>query len=95
MRSLAVVLAAGIAMCIPAANHIEEQYYAVMADSMAALVVSIIILLSIVPLLQGIYRTGQQIIQLHREENDHYRHAKVDGGRTTSGRATSYQTITV
>lgn len=95
MRSLAVVLAAGIAMCIPTPNHIEEQYYAVMADSMAALVVSIIILLSIVPLLQGIYRTGQQIIQLHREENDHYLYPKVDGGRTMSGRTTSYQTITV
>ena len=90
MRSLAVLLAAGIAMCIPTSNHTEEQYYAVLADSVAALVVSIIILLSIVPLLHGIYRTGQQIVQLHREHPPH-----ADGISDMNGRSMTCQTIPV
>jgi sterol desaturase/sphingolipid hydroxylase (fatty acid hydroxylase superfamily) len=96
MRSMAVLLAAGIAMCIPTSNHIEEQYYAVLADSIAALVVSFIILLSIIPLLQGIYHTGQQIIQLHWENHHRYSASKVlSSNPNHSSATTSYQTITV
>jgi Co/Zn/Cd efflux system component len=78
MRSITVLIAAAIAMCFTHFREVEptpqqQQYYAVMADSIGALVVSILILLSIVPLLHGLYRTGQQILQLHRQSyNDDY-----------------------
>ena len=93
MRSTAVLLAAGIAICIPTSNHIEEQYYAVLADSMAALIVSLIILLSIVPLLQAIYHTGQQIIQWHGE--NHHHHPSTKELHSCPSPSTSYQSITV
>ena len=102
MRSLAVVLAAGIAMCIPTSNRMDEQYYAVLADSMAALVVSIIILISIVPLLQGIYRTGRQIRQLHSTSSSYSSSTMTStemdltlSNGCCSNHGTSYQTINV
>ncbi len=68
LRSVAVLLAAGIALCLPTHhNPALQQYYAVQADAGAALMVSIIILLSIVPLLRGIVRTGRDIFHWHWE----------------------------
>ena len=75
MRSVAVLLAAGIALCLPTHdNPTLQQYYAVQADAGAALVVSIIILLSIVPLLRGIVRTGRDIVHWHWEQYHHHHH---------------------
>jgi hypothetical protein len=107
MRSIAVLIASGIAISIPVSNEIEQQYYATMADSIAAIAVSIIILLSIIPLLQGLYKTGQQIIQLqfshHYHCNNNNKHSELStivpnnscSTFSRNGKSISYQTISV
>lgn len=60
MRSTAVLIAAGIASLNP--SRIPGS----LADSVAALVVSAIILVSLIPLLQGLLLTALQIYRLRK-----------------------------
>ena len=55
MRSTAVLIAAGIAFCF-------EQVPSDKADSWAAVAVSVTILLSLIPLLRGLFVTARQIV---------------------------------
>jgi Co/Zn/Cd efflux system component len=58
MRSTAVLVAATVA-------HFFQNYVSgVLADSMAAIVVSIIILVSLIPLLHGLFNTARKTIEL-------------------------------
>ena len=59
MRSIAVLVAAGIAYLFQAVS--PEK-----ADATAAIVVSIIIIVSLLPLLQGLYLTATEIWILTR-----------------------------
>lgn len=59
MRSIAVLVAAGIAYLFQAVSPVE-------ADATAAIVVSIIIIVSLLPLLQGLYLTATEIWILTR-----------------------------
>lgn len=59
MRSIAVLVAAGIA-CLFQAVSPED------ADATAAIVVSVIIIVSLLPLLQGLYLTATEIWILTR-----------------------------
>lgn len=60
LRSVAVLIAAGIATVFP------DYVSPVSADSNATIVVSLVILISLGPLLHGLYRTGIQIILMER-----------------------------
>lgn len=55
LRSIAVLIAAGIAWVFP------EHLAAGQADSGAAIIVSMIILISLIPLIQGLFRTANMI----------------------------------
>ena len=55
MRSAAVLVAAGIAFMF-------DSVPAAMADSWAAVAVSVTILLSLIPLLRGLFVTARQIV---------------------------------
>jgi Co/Zn/Cd efflux system component len=59
MRSSAVLIVAAVATAIPSIR--PEQ-----ADAVAAVAVSLIILVSLVPLLRGLWTTAAQIVHLHR-----------------------------
>lgn len=59
MRSIAVLVAAGIAALF---DSVAPE----MADATAAVVVSLIIIISLLPLLQGLYLTGIEIWVLTR-----------------------------
>ena len=59
LRSTAVLIAAGLSYCLKIG---EPQF----VDAVAALAVSIIILLSLGPLLKGIVHAAQQLKQLSR-----------------------------
>lgn len=61
LRSLAVVLAAGIATLVPAVDGS-------MADSVAAIVVSVIIFISLMPLVQGLILTALSISALRKNK---------------------------
>ena len=61
MRSTAVLIAAAIAFLSP-------QMSGTVADSVAALVVSGIILVSLIPLLYGLLLTAVQIFRLYRDD---------------------------
>lgn len=60
LRSVAVLVAASIAFFF-------ESVSGVAADSYAAIVVSIIILLSLLPLLHGLFVTGSKILALRKD----------------------------
>jgi Co/Zn/Cd efflux system component len=60
LRSVAVLLAAGLATLFP--DYISP----VAADSNGTIVVSLVILISLGPLLHGLYRTARQIVKLER-----------------------------
>lgn len=62
LRSIAVVLAAGFALIFP------DQISPANADSVAALVVSALILLSLLPLLQGLVRNSRILREILAEE---------------------------
>lgn len=59
MRSLAVLIAAMIATVF---DSVEGET----ADASAAVVVSVIIIISLLPLLRGLYLTAREIIVLSR-----------------------------
>ncbi|GKY98234.1 hypothetical protein MPSEU_000781100 [Mayamaea pseudoterrestris] len=61
LRSIAVLIAAAIAKLVPGVTSEE-------ADSTAAVFVSILIVLSLVPLLQGLRRSGSELISIMRAE---------------------------
>lgn len=66
MRSTAVLIAASIALCIPSSYvHASD-----MADAVAALAVSVIILCTLIPLIQGLVRTAGHIVRLLRRKED-------------------------
>eukprot|EP00980_Cylindrotheca_fusiformis_P030129 scaffold24435_cov264-Cylindrotheca_fusiformis.AAC.1 len=60
LRSIAVLIAASISFFV-------ESVSGATADSMATLVVSVIILVSLLPLLHGLYETGGKIVALRAE----------------------------
>jgi Co/Zn/Cd efflux system component len=60
LRSVAVLLAAGLATLFP------DYITPVAADSNGTIVVSLVILISLGPLLHGLYRTARQIVKLER-----------------------------
>jgi Co/Zn/Cd efflux system component len=60
LRSVAVLMAAGLATLFP--DYISP----VAADSNGTIVVSLVILISLGPLLHGLYRTARQIVKLER-----------------------------
>lgn len=57
LRSAAVLIAASIA-------YFVESVTGALADSVATIVVSIIILISLLPLMRGLFITGKKIIAL-------------------------------
>lgn len=63
MRSIAVLVAAGIAGMF---DSIDPEA----ADAVAAVVVSIIIILSLIPLFQGLFRTWADLIDLERQYSE-------------------------
>jgi divalent metal cation (Fe/Co/Zn/Cd) transporter len=64
MRSTAVLIAASIAACIPSSYTNSSE----IADSIAAIVVSVIILCTLVPLIQRLINTAKQIVRLRNEK---------------------------
>ena len=58
MRSLAVLIAASISY------FFEDYLSGATADSLAAIVVSVIVLISLLPLFHGLYITARKIITL-------------------------------
>jgi Co/Zn/Cd efflux system component len=62
LRSVAVIVAAGVAEAFPSTVTPEE------ADATAAVVVSAMILLSLIPLLQGLYRSLSELQAIQSEE---------------------------
>jgi len=64
LRSVAVLLAAGFAYIFPGLLGPSE------ADSLGAIVVSIIILLSLIPLVQGLVLTAKKIRAIHGGHDD-------------------------
>lgn len=71
MRSTAVVLAAGIAVAVPSVDN-------AVADAVAAIVVSVIIFLSLIPLLQGLIVTALEIIVLQQNPPISLKNAKCE-----------------
>lgn len=64
LRSVAVLFSAGFAYLFP---RIISPFQ---ADSLGAIVVSIIILLSLVPLVQGLFLTARKIQAIHGGDDD-------------------------
>jgi Co/Zn/Cd efflux system component len=66
LRSTAVLIAASVALCIPSSYvHASD-----MADAVAALAVSVIILCTLIPLIQGLVRTAGHIVRLLRQKDE-------------------------
>jgi Co/Zn/Cd efflux system component len=80
LRSIAVLLAAGIASLFP------QQLSPADADSYGAIVVSIIIIISLGPLIEGLYFTAWEIYYLQREHSQRQKHTSnpEDAGLTMS-----------
>lgn len=66
MRSVAVLLAAGVAYLFP------DQVSGTDADAVAAILVSVIIIISMGPLIQGIYSTAVEIKDILFEADRDY-----------------------
>ena len=64
LRSIAVLVAAGFASLFPTILSPKE------ADSWGAVFVSIIILISLVPLIQGLYLTALKILAIWRDKKN-------------------------
>jgi Co/Zn/Cd efflux system component len=62
LRSITVLIAATVAACF-------DNVSGTLADSLAAIVVSVIIMISLIPLLRGLYITARQIIVLSTDPN--------------------------
>lgn len=76
LRSVSVVIAAIVALTIDAVSP-------EIADSTAAVVVSIIICMSLLPLFRGIAHTWYELQSISREELNVVDDAKIDRGEGT------------
>jgi Cation efflux family len=76
LRSIAVLVAAALGALFSAALSPTQ------VDSVGAIVVSIIILMSLGPLLQGVYLTACKIHAIwtghHHHDHDHHQHNNMD-----------------
>lgn len=70
LRSLAVILAAVVALLSKSVTSEE-------ADAAAAIAVSVLIILSLIPLFRGLQSSIMEVYNIHAEEMDEYRAAQM------------------